>query len=310
MALVALDVGQSGVRALARMAAGERRATSEGVAEPLATHGAPERVATRLAPLVAQVADGPIDVLAVGLSGIDRIGDQTVAVGHELARLTGARSVRVASDVVTWHLAVFRGRAGVVGAVGTGSVALAADGAGRCARADGWGHLLGDGASGFTVGRAGLASALAAFDGRGGSEDLLARASARFGEGPAIAAAVHGSSSPVATVAAFAPDVLASAEAGDLIAAGIWNDAGRSLAAMLLAAWRAVFIDGPPVPVAVTGSLAAAGERLLEPCRLLLAEHGLRPERHEVDPLDGVVHLGLLGADAYPGLAVDLQGGA
>ena len=58
---------------------------------------------------------------------------------------------------------------------------LAIDGEGGCHRADGWGHLLGDDGSGFAVGRAGLASAMRAVDGRGGSRPLLERALARFG---------------------------------------------------------------------------------------------------------------------------------
>ena len=110
----------------------------------------------------------------------------------------------------------------------------------RWARADGWGTLLGDDGGGYWIGRAGLASALRARDGRGGSAELLrpSRGAARrqtpaarrdetvLSDGPApgpgradgrgaIVAAVYDAPDPVAVVASFARDVADAARAGD-----------------------------------------------------------------------------------------------
>ncbi len=84
----------------------------------------------------------------------------------------------VSDDAVTAHLGALGGEPGVVIVAGTGAIALAVDEV--AARADGWGTRLGDDGGGYWIGRAGLAAALRAHDGRGGSRELLARAMARF----------------------------------------------------------------------------------------------------------------------------------
>lgn len=305
MSVAGVDVGQSGVRGVVLAAGSERRADGPGFAEPLAVPGAPDRVAGALVSFLRHLAPGGVDRVAVGLSGIDRAGEGVAVVARAVRDRTGARTVRIASDVVTWHLAAFAGGPGVVAAVGTGSVALAADGEGCCARADGWGHLLGDQASGFAVGRAGLASALAAFDGRGGSSDLLERAVRRFGPADAIAGVVHGSGAAVAACASFAADVADSARSGDGVAVEIWDAAGHALGTMVLGAWRRVFSSDRIVPVAVVGSLVEAGSLLLDPCVAVLERHGLAMGVQPIDGLVGVVRLASVPLTAYPDLVVE-----
>ena len=118
-----------------------------------------------------ELADG-IEVVAAGLTGF-RGGVQAVATALPAPRVV------VSDDAVTAHLGALGGEPGVVIVAGTGAIALAVDEV--AARADGWGTRLGDDGGGYWIGRAGLALALRAHDGRGGSHDLLARAMARFG---------------------------------------------------------------------------------------------------------------------------------
>ncbi|MYS50866.1 ATPase, partial [Streptomyces sp. SID6013] len=77
------------------------------------------------------------------------------------------------SDAVTAHAGALGGRAGVVLAIGTGSVAVGIGADGTYARVDGWGPLLGDDGSGARIGTAGLRAALRAHDGRGPATALL-----------------------------------------------------------------------------------------------------------------------------------------
>jgi N-acetylglucosamine kinase-like BadF-type ATPase len=130
------------------------------------------------------------------------------------------------------------------------------------ARAGGGGVLLGDDGGGYWIGRRGLALALRARDGRGGSAALLARAEARLGRN--LVSAVYDAPDPVAVIAAFASDVSDAARDGDEAARSIWADAGRELARTAAAARDRIGIAGP---VSYAGGLFEAGELLLEPFR-------------------------------------------
>jgi N-acetylglucosamine kinase-like BadF-type ATPase len=245
----------------------------------------------------------PPDAVAIGLSGFDTPDERVRSVALRIRDATRASSVTVASDVVAWHLTALAGRPGVVVVAGTGSVALAADGRGGWARADGWGSLLGDTASGFAVGRAGLASALEAYDGRGGSDALLDRAIARWGPAPGIAASIQGAASPVAEVASFAPAVADAAHAGDPRARAIWRATGVALARTAMAAWTRAGIGDVPDRVHIAGSLARSGGLLLDPCAEALPT-GVLPEVVEADPTDGVMSLAAGMGRLFPGLVV------
>lgn len=310
MSVVALDIGQSGVRARIRSGPVDRYVETPGTAEVLATAGAPQRVAARAAATVRELLRGEVpDTIAVGLSGFDTPNERVRIVASDIREATGAGSVIVASDVVTWHLAALGGKEGVVVVAGTGSVALAADGRGRWARADGWGHLLGDAASGFAVGRAGLARALEAHDGRGGSRALLERAMARWGPPDGIASQIHGSPSPVAAIASFAPDVAAAARDGDEHASAIWRTVGRALAATAMAAWTRSGIGDAPERICVAGSLTRSGPLLLDPCAAALPQ-GVAIDVVDADPTDGALALTGRSDRAYPGLVVIAGGGS
>jgi N-acetylglucosamine kinase-like BadF-type ATPase len=219
-----------------------------------------------------------LGVVAAGLTGFaGEIGAVAAAVP--------ARRVIATNDAVTSHLGALGGEAGVVIVAGTGVIALAAGEDGAWARSDGHGSLLGDDGGGYWIGRAGLASALRAADGRGGSADLSRRAE-RFGAAArGIVAHVYDSADPVATIASFARDVADAARDGDAVALRIIEEAARELAATALAAARKAGVAGGPFSYA--GGLFAAGDLLLEPLRDALP--GLRPPLG--DALDGAARL-------------------
>lgn len=156
----------------------------------------------------------------------------------------------------------------MVVAAGTGAIALAVGpGAGRrVARVDGWGWLLGDAGSGYEVGRRGLAAALRAHDGRGGSPLLAKLAERELGPLDELVRLVHGAANPVRTVAGFAEQVAEAAGAGDPLARAVWDDAAAELAATAVAAAARVRPEGgDPLPLSWTGGLFAARDLLLEP---------------------------------------------
>lgn len=181
---------------------------------------------------------------------------------------------------------------------GTGAVALRIESGEVVRAADGLGWLLGDGGSGFWMGRRIVRAVLAELDGRGPSTTLTAALlEAQQVTGPPSGVTSHGRSvlvqdlltllygEPPITLARFAR--LALTEAADPVARGILADAARELAATL----GAVLVPGQLGPVVLGGGLLAARPELRE---LLVPELG--------DALAGreliVVDDGLAGAAA------------
>lgn len=293
--VLTLDVGKTGCRAVL-FADGERAADAAGPGPVgLADHDGVAAAVHAMAAVVRRLdpADGAT-VVAVGLAGfaqaLHRAGDLAGAVLADPVIGHGVRRVVLASDMTTSHAGALAGRPGVVVAAGTGSVTLAVDPDGRSRVVDGWGYLLGDAGSGFALGRAGLKAALRAHDGRGGSPALLVRGRERFGDPDHWPAVVHGSPNPPGTVAAFARDVLAAAEAGDRSSLALWEQAGRTLADAVDAAVRRTPGAGR-VEVAATGGLFDAGSLLLAPFRRAIDE---QTPRARVVPRAGDAHDGAL----------------
>jgi N-acetylglucosamine kinase-like BadF-type ATPase len=137
---------------------------------------------------------------------------------------------------------------------------------------------------------------------RRGSSDLLERAASRFGDPSSFPAVFYARGDRAAALASFAPDVIAAAQAGDAVAAGIVAAAGTHLAEAAAAA----MLPGEAPLVAYAGGLFAAGEPLLEPLRAALAE--LAPDAVLTaaagSALDGAVALARLAATS-PGAVPD-----
>ncbi|MDT5347110.1 MAG: N-acetylmuramic acid 6-phosphate etherase [Mycobacterium sp.] len=261
--ILAVDLGKTSCRAAAR----GRRAEGTG-APGLA---APDGVRAAEAAIVAVARElGPVDEVIVGAAGALAAPDAARALGDALLTALRVEHVAVTSDAVIAHAGALDGKPGVVLIAGTGVVALAIDGDGTLRTADGWGPWLGDEGGGAWIGAAGLRAALRAHDGRGPSTRLLASARARFGAPETWPALL----TDAATVASFAPDVLAAES--DAAALAIVSAAAEALAA----AARALG-DGP---VAMVGGLAGV-EALREQLDLVPAAG---------DALDGALRLGAI----------------
>lgn len=258
--LLVLDVGKTGCRA-ALLEDGVPVATGQwagaaGVADR-------DGVARALTAITGATDGWPApDAVGAGLAGLASAPERADPLADGLrARFGPAVRVLLASDMTTWHAGALGGAPGVVLAAGTGTVALGVDAAGHCARVDGWGHLLGDDGSGYAIGRAGLAAALRAHDGRpDGSAALLRLLRERFGDPDGLPGRVHGSDNPAREIAAFARDVLGSADAGDPVAVTIVARAATALADTAAAARHR--LDGADRAALDRADPAAVGHRL------------------------------------------------
>lgn len=318
--VLGVDSGGSGLRiALARAstevgseasgapgAAGAPGAGAEGAprahgtassAEPVRTGPRgidPEHLLGQLLPaarrLLAEAGADGVRAVCVGASGMASLGGALRAeLPGALAAEFGTCRLALAADAVTAYAGALGVRPGVVVAAGTGMVAVGTDLRGW-RRADGWGHLLGDGGGGAWIGRAGLTAALRAHDGRaGGSAALRARAEAVFGAPlDGLPGQVYPRTDRPAVLASFAPEVAACADDGDPVARAVLEEAAAEIAATASAAC-------PPVSdsaVALTGGLLRLGAPLLAPLERELAARlpaGARTCEAAGDPLSGAL---------------------
>ena len=264
---ILIDGGQGGCR-IVYMAEGDRVLTGNGAG---LSRQARDRSAGVLRVIERAFADlGPrapdaVDAIVAGLTGFDGASQTAGTVADGFRTLVRTGRVVVTNDAVTSYLGAIGFEPGVVVAAGTGVIALAGDRDGNFARSDGWGYILGDDGGGYYIGRRGLASALRAHDGRGGSQALLQRAKDEFGKPESLRDRVYSSPNPVGEVARFALEVAEAARGGDSVAKEIWAIATREVAQTATAALGRVFAPDAPVSVSWTGNLFNARDLMLQP---------------------------------------------
>ncbi|WP_456428842.1 N-acetylglucosamine kinase [Rhodocaloribacter sp.] len=229
---IGLDAGGTKTELLARNAGGDTYSRT-GPPANLQRLG-PDATARVLADLIDEArrrfSGERVHGVCAGVAGAGRETDRQALTERLRARLgeNAPERLVVVSDARIALEGAFEGASGVIVIAGTGSMVLARDRRGGCARAGGWGRLLGDDGSGHAVGRAGLRALAAAFD--GGPETRLR---------PLLAGAfdLHTPEALIRRVyaegwppAEAAPLVLEAAAAGDEVAAAIVDEETRRLA--------------------------------------------------------------------------------
>jgi N-acetylglucosamine kinase-like BadF-type ATPase len=175
---------------------------------------------------------------------------------------------------------------------GTGSFAFGQNAAGETARAGGWGYLMGDEGSGYSIALAALHAATRAADQRAPETRLLTRFLKETGKQQPLdlIGAVYQSSVDTRTIAAWADLVFEEAAAGDKVAATIVAQAARELAETVAAVCRKIGFTGAPFPLALGGGLVVHRTTFRESVASELQRLGLTP-----DPI-GLVPDPVLGA--------------
>ncbi len=242
---------------------------------------------------VCAAVDGrAVGRMALGLTSAPSTVDSTRRLARAVLDAVGADEVLIASDMVSAHAGALGGGPGVVLAVGTGAVCLGVNGD-RVARADGFGYLLGDDGSGFAIGRAGVAAALRAREGRGAATSLVGALDREFADVPDFPHGIYSTVSPVASLASFTHAVAAAARSGDAVASGIWQRAAERLVTTTVSVVRRCFSAAEAVPVSHAGRLFDVTDLLLEPYRAGLAAQcpAARVQAPAGTPLDGAACL-------------------
>lgn len=217
--------------------------------------------------LAAQASRTPVRAACLALAGTGRDADR-LRVEAWAQRSGFSQRVRVAHDAQPVLAAGTPGGVGVALISGTGSLAFGRDAAGNTARAGGWGYLIGDEGSGYTIARQMLQAAAQAWDGRGPQTSLGDRLLATLGltQPGELVHAVYQRQQDRHWLAALAQLAVDAAAEGDPVAAQIIGSAATELAAMCLSvANRLGFRPGAsPLHLAFAGGLLIHAPQLRE----------------------------------------------
>ena len=266
--VVAVDGGQSSTLAL--VAAPDGRILGTGLAGPsnhIHEPGGMERLHNALHQsimLALQNAGrtvGDITHVSLGMTGAADIAQQIVQ------QMIPTAAVQSHFDMVTALAGASVAQPGVVVIAGTGSVAYGRLADGREARAGGWGWLIGDEGSAFSIGRAALQSAAHAADRRSELTILLQRLVDHF-QMPSfwdLRNALYTPAITRAQIAGLAALVTAAAQQGDAVAMQLLDQAGRDLAAIAIGVIKQLGVLDTGMTVYTTGGVFKAGEFILKP---------------------------------------------
>jgi len=235
-----------------------------------------------------------VRVACLGMAGYGRPAERLAlrrwAAGVHLAErvllVNDADLVLAAGTPAGWGLALI---------AGTGSLCCGRAPGGAGARAGGWGYLLGDEGSGYSIGLAALRAIVRAADGRGPAPAFA----------PAVLAAlpahsveelipwVYRSPIPRSQIAALAPLVGEAAAGGDPMAEAILCAAAEDLAQLAVTVARRLGLSGQAVPCALGGGLLVHMPALARGALQAAADDGavLAPVTCVEDPARGALRL-------------------
>ncbi|WP_417215926.1 N-acetylglucosamine kinase [Arthrobacter sp.] len=296
-AALAIDGGQTGIRAQVRTMDGTERAglpiqefrgilTDRPLAPQIADVVGRARAATGL----------DFATVSAGLSGLT---DGEALAPALLAATTGfgVSTVHLVHDSVSSYLGALGNARGAVIAAGTGAVTLAV-GATEVVRIDGWGYIMGDAGSGYWLGREAFVAVMRAFDGRGPATALTEVMLADFPDLAQAYVDLQRDPDRIRRTASYAAHVARLADT-DEVARGICDAAAAELALAVATGLRRVGEDQSDSPAACFLGGVLRGERVRSQLTARLA--ALWPHLEVREPLA----TSLDGAALLPGLDPD-----
>jgi len=204
-------------------------------------------------------------ILSAGFcsTGVGRPADREI-VERALYEKKIAKKIIAESDALAALTGAFGGGPGIIVIAGAGVIGFGRDLNNEIIRVGGWGYLLGDEGSGFSVAQAALIAALKDWDGRGPETTLRQIFEQHFNVASIelIISQIYSSNFDRGKFAELAPLVFETADKGDAIAKEIVHNTGRAHGHLVRAAVERG--EWPrPISLALIGKLFRRREVLL-----------------------------------------------
>jgi glucosamine kinase len=217
---------------------------------------------------------------------------QVSAAVRKIVSQIVAGEIEIVGDMVIALHAAFGLAPGVIVIAGTGSIAYGRNSDGETARAGGWGFAISDEGSGHWIGRAAIAATLRSYD-EGKPTGLLESVLKVWcldGREQLVLAA---NAVPAPDFAALFPAVMAAAEAGDVMAHQVLEEAGNELSGLSKVVIGRLFRPGQTANIAMAGSVLTKCEMVREALAKSLTAQPARAAvaRAVVDPVEGALAL-------------------
>lgn len=230
----------------------------------------------------------------LGMTGVAR---ETPIIA---AQILPAAQIQIYFDMVTALAGASIAQPGVVVIAGTGSIAYGRLEDGREARAGGWGYLIGDEGSAYSIGRAALQAASQAVD-RRGVPTTLTRTIPEFFQRTTMQEVrdiVYTPAIDRPQIAGLAAVVTRAAQQGDSVALDLLAEAGQELAEAAVAVMRQLNTLEAGMKVYTTGGVFKAGALVATPFRETLLVHSRASSLSEAafSPIVGALLLALRAA--------------
>lgn len=307
MHVVGIDAGGTKTVAARATPDGQIVARARSGGANLNTHGElpVEVVLHEVMEAVGAFDEGAPLAVCVGMAGVDR-PDEAATIRAILRRLGCRQHVTVVNDALVALVAGAGRPHGVCIVAGTGSIVYGVDGAGVAARAGGWGPVLADEGSAFSVGRQALAAVMRATDGRGPRTSLVPAVLTHYGVSTpeALVQSIYRAADQRRQVASLGPVVEGVRAQGDRVAEEILAQAADELARAAHSVAMQLSMRGDVFPFVLAGGMFMASPWMAEALTTRLVEVAPRATvaPFPIDPVRGAIVLAC--AEAEGGLVL------
>jgi N-acetylglucosamine kinase-like BadF-type ATPase len=240
---------------------------------------------------------GDVKAICLGMAGVDRPEDKPMVKNLVNEFLPNAEVLPVNDGVIALTGGALRPY-GIIVISGTGSIAFGINENGERVRAGGWGHILGDEGSGYTLALRGLRAIMRAHDGRTAPTRLqdLMLGHLHLERPDQLLGWIRDINANKAQIAALSRLVHQAAAEGDATASEILHSEAAELAEIVEAVSKKLFPDGKSnYEVIVAGGNLRKAEQFFDLFRKALAAKlpNINITRPRKEPVEGAVILAL-----------------